>query len=195
MSILFFDTETTGLPEFKSFNGYYDYSEIEKYEKARVIQLAYIICQPDGTILKKINHLIKPNGFTIENSQFHGISNEIANKNGLDIDIVMDEFLKDVAFVEVIVGHNVLFDRHVVASELYRISKNHEFFFLYKSECTQDLSMPLCKLTRFNGSPKYPKLSEAVQILLNEEPKGLHNAMCDVIYCMRVYFACLKHIK
>ena len=53
-------------------------------------------------------------------------------------------------------------------------------------------SIELCSLYRTNSSgrqyKKYPKLVELHETLFNEIPNGLHNAMADVIVCLRCYY-------
>ena len=40
----------------------------------------------------------------------------LASQNGIDIQTVLDEFLKDLKSCEYIIGHNLKFDINVVAS-------------------------------------------------------------------------------
>ena len=48
-NFLFFDTETTGIDLGSS----------------RIVELAWLVCSPDGKEIKSKNYLIKPNGFKI----------------------------------------------------------------------------------------------------------------------------------
>ena len=75
---LTFDTETTGLP--KNFKA--DVSDSENWP--RLVQLAWQLNNEKGDLLSNDSLIIKPDGFTIpfNSEKVHGISTEIANKNG-----------------------------------------------------------------------------------------------------------------
>jgi hypothetical protein len=70
------DTETTGLPLRVGFGRYYDPSDLEKYEYSRVVSLAFF--NEDW----QKEAVTRPNGFTVENSQYHGVTQEHAEKEG-----------------------------------------------------------------------------------------------------------------
>ena len=70
--ILFFDTETTGLP--KNYKA--PVTDLENWP--RLVQLAYILQDYDGNTILKGDYIIKPNGFTIPSNYFETFSNEIS---------------------------------------------------------------------------------------------------------------------
>ena len=57
--------------------------------------------------------------------------------------------------------------------------------------CTMKNSINLCKIEKSwpNGDKylKYPKLSELYVYLFNKEPKNTHNALVDILICMRCF--------
>lgn len=114
---LFIDTETTGLP----LNNNLPYTDLKNWPY--LVQVALIIEDDNYGILAKRNIILKPDGYTIPESatKIHGISNEIAVKNGEDRDKVIS-FL-DLALYksDIIIGHNVSFDLNVIKSEIIRI--------------------------------------------------------------------------
>ena len=57
--LLFFDTETTGLPVVDMSN----FSEVDKFP--RLVQLAFLLVNPSQFILDSGNYIIKPQGFSI----------------------------------------------------------------------------------------------------------------------------------
>ena len=74
MKYLFFDTETTGLPR----NYKAPVTDAENWP--RLVQLAWILCEADGTIVEQVDHIVKPDGWTIgkQASDIHGITTERA---------------------------------------------------------------------------------------------------------------------
>jgi len=57
--ILFFDTETTGLPQN------YNAPVSDSNNWPRLVQLAFIKCDWEGNIISQSDFIIKPDGFTI----------------------------------------------------------------------------------------------------------------------------------
>ena len=57
MKIVFFDTETTGLP--RDYNA--PSSKLDNWP--RLVQLAWIVSDYDGNVISSENHIIIPNGF------------------------------------------------------------------------------------------------------------------------------------
>ena len=60
---LFIDLETTGLPKTKGFCKWYDYTELDKYESSRIIEMGIVITNNDGETIVEYSSLVKPNNF------------------------------------------------------------------------------------------------------------------------------------
>ena len=88
---LTFDTETTGLP--KNFNA--PVSESENWP--RLVQLAWQLNDNNGRLISVNSHIIKPDGYSIpyNSEKIHGISTEIALKEGKKLGNILKEFEKD----------------------------------------------------------------------------------------------------
>jgi DNA polymerase III epsilon subunit-like protein len=232
--ILVFDTETTGLPEktYNSFEKQKEHerkmlsiselkkknnvwaSEIEKYPS--IIQLAYILYDTDNPSESKIynKYINIPESINIseESEKIHGISKEkIKSIDSFSKAYIYDslkEFMMDFAEADVIVGHNVDFDRRMIVAEFLRLSKDlnmphiKEIMKDENFECTQEITTPVCNLkSNFEytdpktGIPKYiyriksPKLIEAYEHYFGYKPDGtqMHDAIIDVVVCLRVY--------
>ena len=86
--ILFFDTETTGLPK----NWKAAVSDLNNWP--RMVQLAWIVYENDGIKLKEGSYIIKPIGFSIPSdaTKLHGITNEMALSKGVDLKTVLNNF-------------------------------------------------------------------------------------------------------
>ena len=182
---VFFDTETTGLPE--------DYeapsSAINNWP--RMIQLSWITTDKDGAIISENDHIIYPDGFIIPQgaSKVNGITTEVARTNGDPIKNVLESFMKDVENAEYIVGHNVSFDIHVVGAELIRMGKR-DTLANKPSICTMQSTIDFCAIPGYYGY-KYPKLQELHKKLFNYEFEDAHNALSDI----RATLKCFIELK
>ena len=112
MKVLVFDTETTGLPEGRNPSIY----QIEKWPY--VLQLSYIIYDTDiQAILRYIDCIIRiPDDVTISDgsTQIHGITRDVSNTQGKPIEEALTDFDYWVKQCDVIVGHNVSFDKRML---------------------------------------------------------------------------------
>lgn len=147
---LFFDTETTGLPQnYKAPS-----SDIKNWP--RLIQLSWIITDQFQNILAKHNHIIKPNGFVIPNESIsvHGISTEYAKINGENLNEVLDLFESDIKSAKYIIGHNIDFDKKIIEAEFYRENKVLSWKGTI-SLCTMKSAIDFCKLRNF-GAADFP---------------------------------------
>ena len=114
---LIFDTETTGLPAKNN-----DFSLIN------MIELGYIIVDEDFEVIKESNNLIKGD-FSIPEfiTKLTGITDNIIEEKGNDINIVLKEFIRDVRGVDYILAHNNRFDLGILKKE-FKITNNIYYF-------------------------------------------------------------------
>ncbi|ARF11596.1 UvrD/REP helicase family protein [Klosneuvirus KNV1] len=182
------DTETTGLPERPTFGGYYPYTEIDKYNGARMIQICWAIYD-DGKLVEIQDYLIRPNGFVINNSHIHGITNQMA-RGGHKLTDVLVKFSQALNNVKYIVGHNIKFDVHIICSELYRNKFHNTIAFINQKEliCTMEKSIPL----KVDGCLKAPKLIKLYKFLFGKEFEHQHNAKYDVLATGEVFIELTK---
>ncbi|MCB0479608.1 MAG: 3'-5' exonuclease [Crocinitomicaceae bacterium] len=174
MKILFFDTETSGLP----INWKAPASDINNWP--RLIQLGYIYQDEERKELKQGNYIIKPFGFTIptEASDVHGISTEKALAEGLDLGPVLDVFHQLVSEADVLVAHNMAFDEKIMGAEFIRNGKSD--IIAGKSKiCTMLKSIDFCAIPGKYGY-KWPKLEELHIKLFGHNFVGAHDAMADI---------------
>jgi DNA polymerase-3 subunit alpha len=124
---LVFDTETTGLPQFTKYRGYFDPKDVKFYDRSRILSISWILID-DKTLEESEpqTYYIKPDNFTIspESILIHGITEEIANERGVPISIVFDAMKRVMPDVTHIIAHNISFDVNVLASECYRYGQN-----------------------------------------------------------------------
>ena len=97
---------------------------------------------------------------------------------------------------DLLVAHNLDFDRTMIVAELFRMRQwesllaAKQAFVEKPGFCTMKATTPICKLPgKFGNDYKWPKLQEAYKHLFNEEFQGAHDAMADVRACARVYYS------
>ena len=186
--LLFFDTETTGLPT---------YSATDPTQKwPRVVQLAWSLYDTEGKRQSQNSFIIYPTDFTIpmDAARIHNITTERAKAEGVSLHKVLPQFNADVEKAETIVAHNVDFDLPIVHTEFMRCKL--ETNILQKQNfCTMKPReiVSWCKIPKASGyGYKWPTLNELHMQLFAEEFTGSHNAGADVEACARCYFALRK---
>ena len=172
--ILFFDTETTGLPK----NWKAPVTDLDNWP--RLVQLAYLVYDFDGNLIHSCNEIIKPIGFTIpmDASKVHGITTDIANQRGSKIEEVFELFSIHLKRAKVIVAHNMAYDEKIIGSELIRLGLENTLDSKEKI-CTMESTVDLCKIDGPYGY-KWPKLEELHRFLFNHDFEGAHDAMADI---------------
>lgn len=172
---LFFDTETTGLPDD------YDAPMTAVRNWPRIVQISWIITDEDNNLLKEGDFIVKPEGYVIPYaaSRVHGITTERAMAEGLPMKDVMTAFVNDVNSCDVIVGHNVGFDIKVSGCEAYRLGWPNPFRDK-KVICTMHESTAFCALPGFYGDYKWPKLQELHEKLFGHYFEDAHNSKADI---------------
>lgn len=180
--LLFFDTETTGIP--RDYNA--PSSDITNWP--RLVQLSWLKTTFDGNIIEQKDYIIKPNGFEIpsQSIKIHGISNQKALTGGTELTIVMNDFLKSISDCNVLIGHNVSFDKKVVGAELIRLGYKDTIQYV-KSFCTMKSTVRICKIPGMYGY-KYPELQELYYFLFNKKFEDAHNSLADILATKECYF-------
>jgi DNA polymerase III epsilon subunit-like protein len=179
---LFFDTETTGVPQ--DYNA--PASNTENWP--RLVQLGWILTDGTGVIISSGNEIVKPEGFVIPSdaSHVHGITTEIALRDGKPLRQVIQSFLKDSNGAKCFVGHNVSFDQRVVGAELYRLGIA-DTISTAKSLDTMKAATDYCKIPGTYGY-KWPKLIELHRKLFGCDFEDAHDAMADITATKKCFF-------
>ena len=179
---LFFDTETTGLPG----NWNAPVSDLDNWP--RLVQIAWLQYDSKGKKILEQDYIIKPEGFTIprDASQVHGISTERAEREGVDLKKVLEEFSGLIEESSLLVAHNMGFDEKIVGAELLRKRIKNSLFQTDKI-CTMKASTDYCELPG-NYGYKWPKLSELHFKLFNDGFEEAHNATVDIAVCAKCFW-------
>lgn len=193
MSILFYDTETTGLPAWSKPSGSDD--------QPHIVQLAAIKVDPETRKETEfMDVIIKPEGWVIpdEVAKIHGITTERAMDEGIDESVALDMFLSLWSPDKLRVGHNQSFDERILRIAIKRFKDDDlaEAWKGGKKACTGLLSKPICRMLPKNRyGYKMPKLSEAFKHFNGWDFDDAHSALGDTRACMSVYWAVMDHNK
>jgi len=179
------DTETTGIPPRK--NGKLSPpSDFEKYDNARLIELAYILLDDDLNVIKSFSSLSKT-GVKIPNSNIHGITEEMC-KNGTDISSLLQTFLFDFNKCDVVIGHNIEFDVKIIQAEIFRLNSQrkgkNDLNLVEKGKtfyCTMKKSFENLKLK------KWPSLKDLSLTLFPTVNFEFHRALKDAEVTLKCY--------
>jgi DNA polymerase-3 subunit epsilon len=183
--ILVFDTETTGLPKN------YVASVKAVHNWPRVVSLGMAL-QIRGKELQTYRCIVKPDGFRVprEASNIHGITHERAMDEGIPLTQALDAFEFWLNGCDVLVAHNMSFDRPVLGCEFYRMGRIPIFSPTMERICTKEAT------TEYVGIPnqypwgdpyKWPTLSELHIHLFGEDFQGAHDALDDVMATLRCF--------
>ena len=181
MKILFFDTETTGLPK----NWKAPVEQLDNWP--RLVQIAWQVYNLNGDLLEEHDYVIKPVGFIIpsEASAVHKITTERALESGADLLTILNIFSSSVKDCGLLVAHNYNYDYNIMGSELLRNGLENS---LYEKEhiCTMNASTEFCKIPGPYGY-KWPKLEELYKILFDESFNA-HDALDDIKATARCFW-------
>jgi len=196
--ILFFDTETTNLPQFKKPN--HDPSQ------PKILQLGAILADESGEVVEEFSTLVQIGDSPINPYALaaHGISAKKANEEGISPLAAFIKFHELASSCDALACHNFNFD-----IKLIQITSAQVAPFFVESDaadlmmsdieelpyyCTMASTISYCNLPFPSGrkGKKFPKLEELHRILFEENFEGAHDAMADVRATMRCYFELKK---
>jgi DNA polymerase III epsilon subunit-like protein len=145
--------------------------------------LAYIVYEGDREV-KRFSSLVK-NNHMISNSHIHGITSQDCDTKGRGLEEILEEFYKDLQTVDVVVAHNINFDKHVLLSEIYRSKLDHiaDEFSEKRQVCTMKIGKDVF------GLLKYPKLVELYRLCTGTSFIQQHRALLDCEACAACYFS------
>jgi len=186
---LIFDTETTGLP--KNWNA--PVSDIDNWP--RCVQIAWQIHDSLGNCIENKDFLIKPDGYNIpyDSEKIHGISTELAEKDGyvlLDVLKLFNEAVKKSKFV---IGHNVKFDLNIMGCEFYRANLQNNLDVAKILDTCYEKTASLCMIAGGRGGKyKFPTLTELHSFLFSNPFAEAHNATADVEATTRCFLELIR---
>lgn len=194
--LLFFDTETTDLLNFKQDLMHAD-------QTARICQLAAALVDPETReTVEELNVLIKPEGWdTISPDAFkaHGLTVERCEAEGVPMTAALEQFNAMKARATRRIAYHINYDKRMMAREanIYGIPHDSEGLdtFCAMTNCVKIVNLPPTERMLQYGinKPKTPNLGEAYRHFFGEDFENAHDAMADVRATIKVYFAILDH--
>ncbi|MES2347059.1 MAG: 3'-5' exonuclease [Pseudomonadota bacterium] len=206
MLIIPYDTETTGLPDWKNPS--------EAPHQPHLVELAALLIDPlTLSVRDAFSAIIKPDGWTWDTDseafKAHGITVEQAMDEGIPEAWALEQFLALHGQADLRVGHNESFDARILRIALKRYGMGPltptqedrdglaDRFKEAPAYCTCNSAKPIVKLpptpAMIKSGKKHwfkpPNLNEAHQFFFGRPHEGAHRAMSDAEGCARVYFA------
>lgn len=184
--IVFFDTETTGLPKRRNV----PVTDLDNWP--RLVEIGWLVLDGNFAEIDAKEFIIKPEGFRIpaEASRIHGITHERATAEGVLLGPVLDEFYDALDKASIILAHNMDFDEKVVGAELLRANKANLIQGKVR-RCTMKASTNFCALPGRYGN-KWPTLDELHRKLFGVPMGKAHNALVDVRAGVKCYKELVK---
>lgn len=191
--LLFYDTETTGLPNNRALDN--DASQ------PHLVQLAAHLVDADTRkVVQSIDLITHPTAWQIpaEVSVIHGITQDYAAKVGIEEWLALKVFMSMWDRCDARIAHNEEFDAKIIRIGAVRyLSKLHvDKWGGGKAYCTsdmtqQEMNLPPTERMRAAGrfGPRKPRMAEAYRFYTGKELFNAHTAIADVNACMEVYWA------
>jgi DNA polymerase III subunit epsilon len=182
-TLLFFDTETTGLPSRDRT------VRRDPYTWPRLVEIGWILSREDGTLIDEQSSIISPDGYDIPevSSKIHGITTDEARETGRPVRDVISQFCNAAASADVYIAHNLSFDIRIMLSELIR-SGERGLLPILPGICTMRSSVRFCAIPgKFGKGFKWASLAFLHHALFKESPAEGHRALIDAHTCASCY--------
>lgn len=182
--LLFIDTEASGLPK----NWSEPLTDTSNWPNA--VQVAWIIYDKDNNEVKRENHYISNNDFTISTDaqRIHGLTPEYLAANGINRVDVLKQLSADLEqYKPLLIGHFLKLDYYVLSADYHR----------------ENLPNPMEKLPMFctmlssrylvrNPMPRQMRLDELYGMLFHIDLKDAHHALHDAEATAMCFFELQK---
>lgn len=194
MNILYFDTETTGLPDAKY--------PLNDPMQPRMTQLGFIL-EVNGVDAITVDTMIKPEAdwridpetgtvMSKKALELTGITQEMMEKDGIPVADAIEMFIIAAENADALVCHNTAFDNKLVSIQYARLRPEMQPRSVLcgkPSLCTMKAATPICKIRKKDGRTgnKWPKLIEAYEFFYGEVLDGAHSAIVDIKATRRVF--------
>ena len=175
--VLFFDTETTGIPDRAAK------WDVDFMEYPRIVQIAWMIGEHAES------HIIRPDGWEIPDDtvEIHGITTEYAMEHGEPFVSVIARFLDFATNAGLLCGHNIHFDTGIVKAnilrelgrEFYNANDVEQALFKGKRIDTMRSTMKWVDARNSWGKLKFPNLGELYARCFPGETFPAHDALAD----------------
>lgn len=182
MKALIFDTETTGMVEFRK--------PPEDPSQPDLIQLGMLLvdCRTWEPRARHSMLVTLADGVTIDPGAkaAHGISEEDCARYGVAPIVACSLFNQVCMQADIIVAHNLSFDASIMKTALYRLGNKPNRLDGRQQICTKEASTDVLKLPGKYGY-KWPTLAEAYLHYTGLEIDGAHDALVDTEACLQIF--------
>jgi DNA polymerase III epsilon subunit-like protein len=178
MSYIVFDTETSGLMDFKR--------PADAPGQPRVCEFAGIKVDASGIIEGVFHRFVKPDGWEItdEAADINGLTTDFLREQGVPIEEVLDWYSDNILAGRSVVAFGAQFDCKMMRSEL-RLADRDDLFERTPNICLMRSARPFAKqigreLIKAGGNNKgWPKLTDLCAFLEVTPVGDTHNALDD----------------
>lgn len=178
MSIIIFDTETSGLPERNNF------------KNVRMLELGYLVLDDELNVIKEKNYINKLDIEVPEIiTKLTGITKETL-KDGKDMTEIFLNFLEDVNEADILVAHNNRFDLGVIRQEFKNLGIEDKFLKKIYKKINLDSLEIFKKYIKKEEIDNY-KLQTIYKYYYRDDYIQTHRALDDCIMLKN----CLKQIE
>ncbi|WP_457610541.1 DNA polymerase III subunit alpha, partial [Lutibacter sp.] len=161
----------------------------------RCVQIAWQLHDLYGELIEQQDFLIIPEDYNIpyDAEQIHGISTQLAQEKGEDLEKVLHYFNKALSKSKFVVGQNVKFDLNIMGCEFHRKEIQTDLNQMPVLDTCTEKTASLCQIQggRY-GKFKLPTLTELHQHLFNTPFSEAHNATADVEATTRCFFELIR---
>ena len=198
--VMIFDVETTGLiPKNRE--------TMSLTEMPHILQISFVIFDTQfWSVIKSVDLYINiplDVDISVKITELTGITREMS-MNGELIHNAMREFYEEYVKCDIIVAHNIQFDREMIRIEIERLGQRDDDYKVYNNVfnteyekmvgkdiyCTMKYGRNICKIEQNGKNGMYyksPKLVELYQNLFGMTPQGLHSSLIDTYVCLRCF--------
>lgn len=187
-AILFFDTETTGLPQFGEPS--------DSPEQPHLTQIAAVLAHAETREeLASIDLTIKAEAWEVpeEVARLNQITTDYCNAVGVGEENALELFLDLVHNAKTVVAHNSTFDQRIIRIAMKRYSYSDAALIEWAEKerhfCTMQASKHEVRALNVKGNLKNPSLEEAYKHYTGKTLENAHTAIADTRACMEVYWA------
>ena len=187
MKFLLFDTSANGQP----LN--YNASARDTSNWPRMIHLCWQLMNEKGQILESGNHLIKPQGYTLNDKMVerHKLTSSQLEDQGVPLKPCIEAFMNAVREADMVFAHNLAFNQGVVTAEadrcevIERLSSSDAY-------CLMQEATYYCAIPGKRGKYKWPTLPELHKRIFGKSYNNVSHAEADVNALGRCFIVMYK---
>lgn len=164
-----FDTETSGLVDYKRAP--------DDPAQPRLVQLGAVLVDQEWREIQSFRLIIRPAGWVISEEAIavHGITNDMANRYGVDVKIALSALLAFTKVCRWAIAHNWKFDSEIIKRERALLEAEHPG--LERPRLRQVCTMITGAAAMPDG--KYPSLAMLYEVLTDQEYLEAHDGLSD----------------